>query len=49
MPHSNPVTAQRPTDHIRALPESVVQRCADTDSAHGLPTEDRRYEADGQS
>lgn len=55
MPHSNSprqgpsVTGQQPTDHIRALPASVVARCADTDSAHGLPTDDRRPEADGQS
>lgn len=33
---------QRPTDHVRPLPDTVVARGADTDSAHGLATDDRR-------
>ena len=28
----------RPTDHTRPLPPSVIGRCADTDSAHGITT-----------
>lgn len=37
----------RPTDHTAGLPASVVARGADTDSAHGLTTDDRRnYDPD---
>jgi len=31
--------AQRPVDHVRPLPDSVISRCADTDSAHGITTD----------
>lgn len=31
-------TPQQPTDHTRVLPLSVIQRCADTSSTHGLST-----------
>lgn len=37
----------RPVDHARPLPPSVVERCADTDSAHGITTDPYELEQDG--